>query len=215
VFLGPAITEVAGFSAASGNAGEFHKFGLDAGILVNSKLGKKSELQMEFAFIQEGSQIKPDTTNNNNYYTFNLNYISLALLYRKHIHISVSKKPTDQMGFEAGLSYNVLAGYKYELKSVDQSQNITVNKSCFGGTVGLFYDISPHVTFGGRYSNSFTPVIPRNGAQPPGIVGVLYRTWNSGNNMVFQLYFAINFGKGRDLGTSSTTPPPAPAAPNE
>src|SRR6185312_5795628 len=113
--FGPAITEVAGFSAASGNAGEFHKFGLDAGILVNSKLGKKSELQMEFAFIQEGSQIKPDTTNNNNYYTFNLNYISLALLYRKHIHISVSKKPTDQMGFEAGLSYNVLAGYKYEL----------------------------------------------------------------------------------------------------
>jgi len=209
LLFGPAITDVAGFSSAYNAGGEFKKFGMYTGILVNYFISPRSELQMEFDYVQRGSQVPPDTTNNNNYYTLKLRYVDVNLIYRHHMHLSISKKPTDRLGLELGLTYSNLISYDFELKSIDYP--LVLNNSCFGGLVGLFYDITPRFCFGGRYENSFTPVVPHDGTLP-GLYSLFYRTWNAGNNMTFVLYFSYSFGKS-DYRASLQSPPPASTAP--
>jgi hypothetical protein len=201
------ISDVDGMDQTD-NDDDFHKYGFTIGGLVTTQLGPKSSLTMEISFDQKGSSQAPDSTNNNNYYTLQLNYVDVTLLWKRQIHFHINKNPTDKFGFEAGLCFGSLVNYSYTAKSLSYT---IPGINTFNGNVviGLYYNFSQKFFLSGTYSNSFIPVIPHD-AFPAGSYGLNYSAWNRGDNLVFQLTLGFVFGNPKDLGEST----PVPAATN-
>ena len=213
VVAGIAITDVDGFNP-NGNGDDFRKFGPIIGGSVSTKLGVKSTLQMEITYTQRGSAWPPDSTNNNNYYRFSLDYIDVTILWKRQLHLGVNKKPTDKLGFEAGVTLGTLFTYLYTSKSIVYP--ITgLNTFDAGVLVGIYYNFSPKFYFSGTYGNSFIPVIPHDGF-PAGSYGLFYSSWNKGENLAFQLTFGLKFGSNSEdkVSNAPVAPPPAPVGGN-
>ena len=169
---------------------DFNKLGFTAGGIVNTKMDDKNIFQMEINYIQKGSLQRPDSLNNG-YYKFAADYVDAAFLFRHHAKFSIQKTLIDKFDWEAGISIGrlvrntwVLNNYPYP---IDETK---INKIDISPLIGIDYNISPHVCFCVRYSNSVIPVIKHD------VIPVyLYRYYyNIGNNMAAQFVIKIVFG---------------------
>jgi len=215
ILAGVAITDIAGMDQVDAD-NDFYKFGLTAGGFVNTKIGPSSSLEMEITYTQKGSQQPPDSTNNNNYYTLALNYIDVTLVWKKQLHININKKPTDKLGFEAGITLGSLISYSYTAKSNPFDLTGQLNTIDASAVIGLTYSFSPKFFFSGTYSNSFIPAL-KHDAFPSGSYGLYYQAWNNGANLAFQLTFGYIFNggsEGAEDNSSAPAPPPAPTGGN-
>jgi len=197
---GAAITDVDGADQID-NDNDFKKFGLAAGGFVSTKIAPRCAIQMEIGYTQKGSQIPPDSTNNNNYYRLVLNYIDASVYFKQQIHINVNKKPNDNIGLEFGASYGTLVAYSFTIKSIDYSTQFPHNNYDVSLFVGIDYNITQNFYLCLRYANSVTPAIPRDNSA--GLYGLNYGTYNRGNNLMFQFTLGYIFGTPKDAGTSA------------
>lgn len=209
ILAGVNISDVDGMDPVDAD-NDFHKFGFTAGGLVSTHLGDKTVVQMEIAYSQLGSSMPPDTSqnnfNNNDYYTFRLDYANIDLAVRRMIHFNLNKKPTNKFGIEGGLSVGYLFHYYYTVKSYAYS--IDLNTENIGAFAGFSYNFTPGFCVDVRYYNSITSVIKHNAYNSQFLY---YNSWNLGRNVAFQITFRFTFGEG-----SNSTPAeaPAPAASN-
>jgi hypothetical protein len=197
---GAAITDVDGVDQIDAD-NDFKKFGLAAGGFVSTKIAPRCSVQMEIGYTQKGSQIPPDSTQNNNYYTLVLNYIDASVYLKQQIHINVNKKPNDNIGLEFGASYGTLVGYSFKVKSIDYSAQFPHNNNDISLFVGMDYNITQNFYLCLRYANSITPVIPRDNSA--GLYGLNYGTYNRGNNLMFQFTLGYIFGTPKDASSAS------------
>jgi opacity protein-like surface antigen len=199
---GAAITDVSGFDLID-NDNDFKKFGLAAGAFVSTHISQRCTVQMEIDYTQKGSQIPPDTTNNNNYYRIALNYLDASVYIKQQIHINVNKKPNDNIGLEFGASFGTLVGYSFTVQSIDYASQLTPNPTDLSLFVGLDYNITQNFYLCMRYSNSLNSAIPHQNSA--GIYGLNYGTYNNGHNLMFQLTLAYVFApRAKDTGTTSS-----------
>jgi hypothetical protein len=208
---GVAITDVAGTDQIDYD-NDFYKFGFTGGLFVNTKLTPKSSLQLEIAYTQRGSQQPPDSLHQNAYFTLELNYVDVSVIWKRQLHLGINKKQTDKWGFEAGATFGTLVYSYYTAQSIEYSitglSNFEIN-----ALVGLYYNFSPKFYFSGTYSNSIIPVFSRNGGL--GLYALNYGAWNAGSNLAFELTFGYAFnGHAEAESNSSAPPPPAPSGGN-
>ncbi|HXP50146.1 MAG TPA: outer membrane beta-barrel protein [Bacteroidia bacterium] len=204
VVAGAAITDIAGADLVD-NDNDFVKAGLIVGGLVNTKIGATTQMQLEISFIQRGSQVLPDTTHMNDYYIMNLNYINVSLSVRQPIHININRKMTDKYGLIFGLTYGSLLSYSYTIQGLNYLADLnTTDANAF---FGFYYNFTPNFFFDLRYSNSFIPVIKRDGYNQS--FYPWFNSWNAGDNMAFELRLGYTFGSNGE--TSKPAPDATPA----
>lgn len=130
--------------------GGFHKFGVDAGILVVGKLQEKWTAQMEMIFIQKGSRHygNPDA-GDYSFYQMDLNYIEVPLLFQYH-----HKKFT----FEAGPGFGYLISAKeYDTYGeIHNAKPFKTTEITLGG--GMSWELFRNLSINWRYSNSIVPI---------------------------------------------------------
>lgn len=204
------VTDVDGMDLVDPD-NDFKKFGFTAGIYVNAHIAPKTLLQMEIAYSGKGSQIPPDTTNNNAYYTLKLQYVDVDLVLRHNLqHVNVSKNPSDKFSIEGGLSAGYLFHYYFEAQSI--TYTLPLKTMDFSALVGFSYNFSDNVSLDFRYYNSILSIFQNNGTSSPiygtNLYFLYYGSWNKGHNLVFQLTLKYTFGSGQK---PETTEPPASA----
>ena len=204
---GITITDVEGVSGTG--LVEFHKPGFTVGGQVSTKIGPKTQVQMEICFTQRGSEVFPDSTHTNFYYDLNLNYIDISLEIRQSLHIRVNNKLSDKYGVLAGGTYGPLVGYSYTVQGIIYNLDQQLNFFDANVFFGFYYNFTDNFFFDMRYSNSFIPAYKHN-ATTQGFYP-FYNSWEAGNNMGFELRFGYRFGHYADETNTNATPPPAPA----
>lgn len=188
---GLVVTDVAGVS----NGRDFQKLGYTFGGIVNSMLNEKNVLQFEINYITKGSQQRPDSANNG-YYKLAFDYIEVPLIWKRRLNFTLFKKPVSRFDFEAGLSAGRLIRYSFISDNYTQSIDPNnFNKTDVSILLGLDYNFSSNFYFCLRYSNSVIPVTKRNTVTSPVFIP---RTFNQGNNLVFQFALKIIFGSERN-----------------
>ena len=208
------ITDVDGTDPLDGDD-DFKKFGIEAGLFVNTHLDQRNIMQMEFSYSEKGAQFPPDTSlanfNNNNYFKLRLHYVDVNLLWRHRLHLNF-KKPNDNFDFELGAGMGYLFSYSYYVKSIDFTQYLNPNLLDFEGFAGFSYNFSDNFSVDVRYYNSINPVIPSNANNSQWLY---YGSWNRGHNLDFQI--TLKFTIGADVNSPVTPPPPTapPATPNQ
>ncbi|HWY97673.1 MAG TPA: porin family protein [Bacteroidia bacterium] len=183
---------------------DFKKPGFTLGGLVNTKIGNTTQLQMEIAFIQKGSAVTPDTTNNNQFYNLNLNYIDVSVLIRQPVHLAINKKMSDQYGLLIGGTYGTLISYSY--KVMNNPTPIDLNGFDASAFIGFYYNFTPKFFIDLRYSNSIIPAIKRDASTTT--FYPYFNSWNRGDNMSFEIRLGFIFGTSTDIGDAE---PAAPA----
>lgn len=175
---------------------KFGKLGVTGGFLVNTKVGKKSILQLEMNFTQKGSQQRGDSLGNGAY-SMEFAYIEIPVVYRHQLYFTKRGVPVNRFDLEMGASVGRLIEHHLRnaantlFSGYDQYYNYTDVSLLLGVTC----NITPRMMFSIRYSNSVIPVIKRNTPY----VHFLTYTFNRGNNEVIQ--FALKFvfkGKAAD-----------------
>jgi hypothetical protein len=147
---GLSATEISGDRLEGPN-----KAGIYAGAFVNRYISEKSSLQMELNFIQKGSRMNPDSSNNYSMYLLRANYTELFLHYRWDFR--------DVFTLEVGPSLGVLINL-YEEADFQLLDN-PFNLFDLSFNFGLFYHLSERWSFNVRYSNSVLPVRPHSQGQ--------------------------------------------------
>ncbi len=203
---GLAITDVQGFNGTE--IPTFRKGGLILGGLVSTHISNTTKMQLEISYVQRGSQIPPDTTNNNNFYLFRLNYIDISLSVRHPIHLSINHKVSDKYGVLAGLTYGTLIYQSYEVKTISYDISSELNTFEANAFVGFYYNFTPNFFFDLRYSNTFITAIKHN-ASPTNGFYPYFNSWNDGNNMAFELRLGLTFGGGATSDNAGPVAPPA------
>jgi hypothetical protein len=170
---------------------DFSKLGFTAGFLVNTQISKKNKFQLELNFIQKGSQQRPDSMGNG-YYKIALSYVEVPLIIRRQIYFTKRQVPVNRIDLEAGVSVGRMVSH-YVVNSsntVFTGYDNLFNSTDVSLLIGADYNISKHIVFCLRYSNSVIPAIKRN---TPNVHFITY-TFNRGNNMVLQFTFKFVFG---------------------
>lgn len=157
LIIGLSATEISGDRLHGPN-----KAGIYAGAFVNRYITEKSSLQMELNFVQKGSRMNPDTTNNFEQYLLRINYAELFLHYKWDFH--------PMFTLETGPSLGVL------INSYEEADFMILDRPLksfdLSGNIGLFYHFHRQWSFNIRYSNSILAVRPHT-------FGQTYR-WNRG-----------------------------------
>ncbi|HSY75416.1 MAG TPA: outer membrane beta-barrel protein, partial [Bacteroidia bacterium] len=200
---GLTINDVSGADLVDAD-NDFKKPGFSISGLVNTKIGNTTQLQMEIAFIEKGSAVLPDSTNNNLYYNLNLNYIDVSVLIRQPLHIAVNKKMSDKYGLLIGGTYGTLISYSYTVQS--NPTPIDLNNFDASAFIGFYYNFTPKFFIDLRYSNSIIPAIKRDASTST--FYPYFNSWNRGDNMSFEIRLGFIFGTSGDIGG---TEPAAPA----
>ncbi len=130
-----------------------NKAGIYTGGFVNRYFTKKSSAQMELNFVQKGSRLNPDSTNNFSSYLLRINYVELFTHYKWDFHHLFT--------LEAGPSLGVLIS-QYEEADYQLLDN-PFNLFDLSLNIGLFYHLNSRWSFNIRYSNSILPVRPHSG----------------------------------------------------
>lgn len=198
---GAVATDVAG-SGTRDRFTHFNKLGFIAGGIVNTAINEKNIFQLEINYVQKGSLQRPDSANND-YFKLSFNYLEIPILFRRHLHFTMFKKPSNRFDLEGGLSigrliYSELIGNTNYTQSIDPKN---FNKTDVSILAGIDYNFNSNLYFCFRYSNSVIPVTKKNPAPGPTIV-YLPATFNQGNNLVFQFSVKYVFG---GIETSSET----------
>jgi hypothetical protein len=147
---GLSATEISGDRLEGPN-----KAGIYAGAFVNRYISEKSSLQMELNFIQKGSRMNPDSSNNFSMYLLRINYTELFLHYRWDFRNVF----TLEVGPSLGVLINTYEEADFQL--LDNPFNLLDLSFNFG----LFYHFSERWSFNVRYSNSILPVRPHSQGQ--------------------------------------------------
>lgn len=194
LLAGVNITDVDGMDPVDFD-NDFHKFGFTFGGLVSTHIGPKTFLQMEIAYSQLGSSNPPDTNmnsptyNNNDYYTFRLNYIDVDLTLRHKVTINFNKKPNTNFSIDGGISVGYMFKYYYAVQSF--LYNVDLNTKSISGFAGFGYNFTPNFMIDLRYYNSFTSDFANT---PANSQFLYYGSWNRGHNLNFQITFKLTFG---------------------
>jgi hypothetical protein len=195
--MGAVATDIPGTDTRD-NDSDFKKLGFTFGAFVNSELSAKNILQLEINFTQKGAQQDPDSLNNG-YFKLSLNYIDVPLIFRHKMHLNIRHKPMDKLEIEGGIaleqliSYTNIDGTNYQLP-IDKN---TFNTTTASILAGLNFNLTPHIYFCLRYSNSFIPAVKRNS-----IPAAFFRyAYNSGNNQV--VLFAVKYVFGTPKALAS------------
>ena len=180
------------------NDADFTKLGFSLGGIVNSNITKNIILQLEINYIQKGAAQKPDSLMNGSFRLV-LNYIEIPLVFRRRMHMTIFKKPSNNFDLEWGASIGRLFSSSFTADNYPQYLGPnTFNKTDVSLLFGFDYNLNNNIHFCVRYSNSVIPAIRHDST--PGLQFLPY-TFNMGNNMVF--LFAIKFIFG---GSNSEQP---------
>jgi hypothetical protein len=147
---GLSATEVSGDRLEGPN-----KAGIYAGAFVNRYISENSSLQMELNFVQKGSRMNPDSTNNFSMYLLRINYAELFLHYKWDF----KRVFTLEVGPSLGVLISTYEEANYQL--LDNPFNLFDLSFNFG----LFYHLNERWSFNIRYSNSILPVRPHSQGQ--------------------------------------------------
>jgi hypothetical protein len=172
---------------------DFHKLGLAAGGLVNTKMGNSSLIQMELAYIMKGSSMSSDTSNNNQYYNLGLHYVDISILLKQAIKFKIKENTFDRLGVEAGLTAGTPVLTNFSIQGL--SQDININKFDLELLAGIYYNVFSGFYLSLRYSNSIIHAIKHDSKA---VNFYPYFTWQNGNNLVFQITFGFVFGSGKN-----------------
>jgi len=129
----------------------YNKFGVNGGIQVNSRLGKKISLDLGIVFTQKGARKnqKPDD-GDFTYYRVNLNYVEIPLLLRyqlnKHYFITGG----------SGMAY--LISYSEDNEYGNWNGVYPFNSFEFTANIGLGRDLNEKWLVEVRSGNSFLPI---------------------------------------------------------
>jgi hypothetical protein len=173
----------------------FRKAGGTAGLFVNTRLSEKNVLQFEMNYTMKGSTQPPDS-NNYGFFRISLDYVEVPVLIKHRMRFTMFKKLRENYDFEAGLSYGrlvrstVYGEANYAIPGASRS----FNTDDISILLGLDYNFSDNFYFCLRYSNSVVPAIHRSAFN----YNVVRYTFNSGNNMCFQLVLKFLFGGRKD-----------------
>jgi hypothetical protein len=169
---------------------DFNKLGYLLGGIVNTSLGKKDMFQMEINYIKKGTLQKPDSLNNG-YYKLALDYVEVPLLLRHHFHFNMGKKSIDRFDWEIGGSVGRMVRHTWiEDGSAAPFDLNKLNKTDVSVLIGLNYNFSSRSSLSFRYSNSVIPAAKHDAY--PGYFFIY--SFNTGNNMVFQMSLKFIFG---------------------
>lgn len=191
---GAVVTDVAG-SGTRDNFTHFNKLGFVVGAIVNSTFKENNTIQLEMNYIQKGSMQRPDSANEG-YFKLSFNYLEIPILFRRRLHFTLFKKPSNRFELEAGASagrliFAELIGNTNYTQSIDPNN---FNKTDVSILAGVNYTFNSNLYFSLRYSNSVIPVTKRNTSPGPTLV-YLPVTFNQGNNLVFHFSIKYIFGK--------------------
>lgn len=133
------------------DASGFHKFGVNGGIMVNSRLTKKLSIDLGFVFTQKGARKNQDPKNNNyTFYRVNLNYIELPLLLNYYVN------PNYFITMGPSLAY--LVNYSEDTERGNWNGVYPFNKFEYGINFGLGRKLKKSWLVEVRSSNSFLPI---------------------------------------------------------
>ncbi|HEV7230178.1 MAG TPA: hypothetical protein VGO45_02550, partial [Bacteroidia bacterium] len=126
-----------------------------------------------------------------------LNYIDVPVIFRHKLHMNIRRKPMDRLEIEGGVSFDRLISYSYtDGTNYPRVVNPNTLNSTTGSLLaGLNFNLTPHLYFTLRYSNSFIPALKRNS-----VPAAFYRyAYNSGNNQVVLFAVKYVFGLPKEL----------------
>ncbi|HAN18882.1 MAG: hypothetical protein A2X13_07715 [Bacteroidetes bacterium GWC2_33_15] len=135
--------------------GGFNKAGFTGGIYTYTGLNKNMDIQLEFRYVQKGSQ--SDSEIPEEYYRLTLNYIEIPLFIKYHIYSKISADIGIAFGYLQESTEN--DGYG-ELPSEPE-----FNKTELSGLIGLEYILWKRLKFNARYNYSILPVREHPGEQ--------------------------------------------------
>lgn len=168
---GASTTQVAGDAL-----GGYNKIGLLVGGFTNLRWTKNLQMQMEFTFIQKGSQ--NPSLQKNNIAEISLNYMEIPL--------GITWQQQENIGIEFG----VLSAFLLSSTMNDYYGELEISpefeKTDFGLFVGIDYSLNRKMILSTRASNSFIPIRPHSSGATYG--------WNKGQyNTVlsFAIYYHI------------------------
>lgn len=144
--------------------GGYNMSGLNLGFFTQAKIGDKSDLRLELAFLQKGSKEGlNDSTGYNTGYRLKLNYIEVPLVY-------IYK--WKDLAFEAGLGADILVS-KDESDLGGPRDDINYKRLSMMLLFGITYNFSENWGISLRTNNSVTPISDRVAAgQKPSIVAL-------------------------------------------
>jgi hypothetical protein len=167
------------------NYSGYDKFGLFAGLAVNSRFSASNSVELGFYFSQKGSR-KNENPKNNDYtfYRANLNYFDMPLSLRHSIN--------EKYFVTLGPSIAYLISYTERAFPDNCPGDCPFNKFEVGINVGLGARIADKITLELRSSNSLTPI--RNFGQLANLVyypNPVARFFNRGlYNNILSLFLA-------------------------
>lgn len=171
------------------NAAGFNKFGVNGGIMVNSRLNKKTSIDLGIVFTQKGARRNQDPENND--YTFfrvNLNYIEIPLL--------LNYKVNSAYFVTLGPSLAYLINYTEDTERGNWNGVYPFEKFEYGVNVGLGRKIKGNWLVEIRSSNSFLPIrsygLAANGVFFPNAVARFFNKGLYNNVLSAYIIYQIN-----------------------
>ncbi len=168
----------------------FSKLGFTVGGLVSTAISTKTLVQLEINYIQKGASHAPTDSLNNGSFRYSFNYLEIPLIFRRHLHFMIFKKPSTNFDLEGGASVARLFSYNY-VDATHYPQGIpsgTLNNTDVSLIAGLDYNFTSNLIFCIRYTNSVIPVFVKSKLPSNQF---LFYSLNKGQNAVFQ--FTLKF----------------------
>lgn len=160
----------------------YDKAGMFFGGFVSLDLSEKSLLQMELTYIQKGSRVNPDSSNNYQQYKFRANYIELPVFYKyKAGKFRVFAGPS--LGFALGHYEEA----NYQRLDLDPNYNQPARVT-FQFNLGMGFYITEKLGAELRTNNSLLNIRSRNAT------GDVWRFWTYGqfhDALVISLFYRI------------------------
>ncbi len=183
---------VLGFTASQIDGDDsygYNKLGLQAGIKSLIRLGRRTDLSIEFLFSQRGSQSRFTRDPDENFFSLTLNNLEVPILFHYYDWLGVSgdDKEFYRVSFDAGLSFARLIGYSVSddvaaIRLVPDGGFL--EKNDFSICAGVCYYINPKWGASFRYNRSLGYMYqPEKWASPP-----LVKGWN-GHCLYFHTFY--------------------------
>lgn len=149
-FNGGVKTAVVVSQIAGDGLSGFNKVGINAGFFAQYQWLPSWSVQMDLAFIQKGSSQKLNPDEPDAYsYLLRLNYVELPLVLQYH---------TKPLVFEAGLSFDFLAGYAEKINSQINDQGEVWQKINVNTVIGVQYYLNDRWVASIRSVNSVSSI---------------------------------------------------------
>lgn len=173
--LGLVSSQVAGDTYSG-----FNKAGLNAGGWISLPISRRSEIQMELAYIQKGSRENPDQEKGRyDTYIMRLEYVEMPFLYR-YVY-------NQRFNFETGLGMNFLIHSKETFNGEELTDNPFKRQNlCF--LAGFSVNISDKLKINFRTDNSLFSIRKEK------VSGDVWRFWGYGqfsDALILSAYYRL------------------------